>query len=138
MCFYPITLKRGVRPFERVYTVPCGKCVECVEAKASNWRFRLEQEMLHCKSSIAITFDYNPDNVPFDGVHYCHFRKVDVQNIVRSMRDWFRYKFKCLNVDPKEVKEYMSNFKYFVCSEYGTQSNRPHYHGIFFNIPLFP
>lgn len=63
------------------------------------------------------------------------FKKSDVQELVRSIRDKIRYQLR-KKFKAKQVNVMMKDIKYFVSSEYGETTNRPHYHGVFFGLPF--
>lgn len=91
--------------------VPCGKCEECLKKKQSDWIARLYVESQMSLSSFFVTLTYDESHLPFpEGVN-----KRDVQLFFKK----FRKKYKC-------------KFTYFLVSEYGSISSRPHYHCLLF------
>lgn len=97
----------------RPVLVPCGKCEGCLKKKQSDWIARLFVESYMSLSSYFITLTYDENHLPFpEGVNV-----VDVQNFFKSFRKHFS----------KEQK-----FTYFLVSEYGAISSRPHYHFLLF------
>lgn len=91
--------------------VPCGKCEGCLKKKQSDWISRLYVESLMSLSSFFVTLTYDENHLPFpEGVNV-----KDVQLFMRRFKKKSPYKF-----------------KYFVVSEYGSISSRPHYHILFF------
>lgn len=101
--------------------VPCGKCVLCTEKKANEWVSRAMAES-QTSSSIPIffTLTYNDFCCPRNGV-----RKGAMQRFMKRLR---------VNVD--RYCGFKSKIRYFICSEYGSKTGRPHYHGILWNFPL--
>lgn len=90
--------------------IPCGKCEGCLKKKQSDWISRLLVEAQLSLSSFFVTLTYDESHLPFpEGVN-----KKDVQLFFKSFRK--RYK----------------KFKYFLVSEYGSISSRPHYHCLLF------
>lgn len=104
---------------EEKVTVPCGKCEACLSNRAAQWSFRLEQELKHSVGACYfITLTYDEDHVPIEN-NVRTFNKEHVQILIKNIRNAIR---------PKPVK-------YFVVSEYGGQTFRPHYHMLLFNFP---
>lgn len=98
---------------EQDVLLPCGKCEECLKKKQSDWISRLLLEAQVSTSAFFITLTYDENHLPFPvGVN-----KEDVQKFFKR----FRKKFK------KNQK-----FTYFLVSEYGSISSRPHYHFLLF------
>lgn len=98
--------------------VPCGKCPECLRARANSWAFRLYNEMKQSSSAKFLTFTYDDENQPlsFNGIPT--LEKQDFQKFMKRLR-----------------KETQAPLKYYACGEYGDQTERPHYHAIMFNLP---
>ena len=62
-----------------------------------------------------------PDNIDF-GIPIPCVSKSDVQNWLKRVREQYAY-----DHDGERLK-----FKYFICSEYGPSTYRPHYHAVIF------
>jgi len=101
--------------------VPCGKCIPCLKRRTGHWSFRVEQEAKYSKSSCFLTLTYN--RVPLSQNGYPTLVKTDFQKFFKRLR-----KLVPNQKGPKRLK-------YFACGEYGTVSQRPHYHAIVFNLP---
>lgn len=126
MCLYPITIKtQDAFGIDVNQSVPCGKCIECLKDRQNSWKIRLSEEARDHKYVYFFTLTYRDDSVPFsydlDGNKVNHVNKVDIQLWIKRNRIKFERYFK-RNID----------FKYFICSEYGPNTGRPHYHGIIF------
>lgn len=100
-----ITLKTGD-------VVPCGKCPACLANMRQEWVFRLKQEYLASEFAIFVTLTYDDEHVPV-GMNVC---KKDVQNFHKRLRKHF---------PPGDLR-------FYVVSEYGDHTHRPHYHGLYF------
>jgi len=88
---------------------PCGKCGGCLAKRASDWSVRLlHEKILHERSSF-ITLTYADDEV-------VDVDKVTCQNFLKRLRK---------SLAPSRIRFYLA-------SEYGDQSHRPHYHAIIF------
>lgn len=104
-CNHQIKLKSGIE-------VPCGKCPACLANLRQEWVFRLQQEQKVSEFSIFVTLTYDEDHVPA-GMSVC---KRDVVLFHKRLR-----------------KHFPSNdLRYYVISEYGDHTFRPHYHGLYF------
>lgn len=130
MCLFPITFC-SVDSFgcDVVQTVPCGKCVECLKDKQNSWKIRICEEARDHLYCYFFTLTYNESSVPLVEHEGSFLRQVCKKHI----QDWIkrnRIYFERTLGDDKYIK-------YFICSEYGPNTGRPHYHGILFsNISL--
>lgn len=100
--------------------VPCGKCILCREKKANEW---VSRAMCETQSSTNvpyfITLTYNDNCIPKNGV-----RKRAAQLFMKRLRiNLARYTGEELNI------------RFFLCSEYGSKTGRPHYHALLWNVP---
>lgn len=92
--------------------VPCGKCEACLSRKRQDWFFRLKQELKLHDDSYFITLTYDECNLPKD----MSVNKRDCQLFLKRLR--------------KKIEPY--KIRYFLVSEYGPTTLRPHYHLILF------
>lgn len=110
MCLTPLIINS--------LTVPCGNCIECVQASRSEWMYRNLVEQSHYKNSYFVTLTYDEDNLAtldFNSeVGLAYERKEDRINFFKALRN--RY-----------GKE---SIRYYGCFEYGDKTYRPHYHFI--------
>lgn len=97
--------------------VPCGKCNFCLEARRGDWSFRIRQEMKVSSSAHFLTLTYAEEKCPKvqDGIP--SLRKKDLQDFYKRLR-----------------KENPLKLRYYAVGEYGTETFRPHYHSITFNL----
>lgn len=123
MCVNKIRIKNNkidVNPLvDRLYNyVPCGKCEECLKNRAQQYETRLVAEYEACKRNGGFTFFYT---LTYDEQHvplFCGervFSKYDVQKYHKRLR-----------------KMLGKPFRYFLSSEYGHKTFRPHYHVVYF------
>lgn len=121
-CISPISIKdpNGVGQSARL-SVPCGKCVFCLQNRRNEWSFRLLKEEKISESSYFLTLTYNDEKIPVSDSGVFTLYKKDVQDFHKRLRKRIGKK---------------SQFRYYVVGEYGTKTNRPHYHSIAFNIPF--
>lgn len=102
--------------------VPCGKCKCCKAKKALDWKVRAI-----CESATAVcpplfvTLTYAPQWLPKDGVN-----KRDVQLFLKRLRSRLEYAGKDI-----------SDLRYFIVGEYGSNTMRAHYHALIWNFPYY-
>lgn len=93
--------------------VPCGQCIGCRLQRSLDWAVRLTHETKSHEVSSFVTLTYSDDNLPRDGS--LHHR--DFQLFMKRLRKKSEFKF-----------------KYYMCGEYGDNTNRPHYHALLFGV----
>lgn len=113
-CLEPRWITIGIswsNPVEREQLVPCGKCAYCLVNKRQSWVFRIMQEL---KSQDYrgwfLTLTYAPKYVPRRDNGMLSLRFRDVQLFLKRIR---------------KKKYYV---KYVCVGEYGSETQRPHYH----------
>lgn len=103
--------------------VPCGRCPDCLKRRVDGWVFRLTQEYKRCQYAHFVTLTYDTKYVPLTKNG---FMSLDFDHITK----FFKRLRKSLEVlEPQPV------VKYYLAGEYGSDTNRPHYHAIIFNVP---
>lgn len=134
MCNFPITVKNPRIDFDdikdRIFLdVPCGKCSACKSSKRMEWYVRAYYEYLDTVNSggfvYYLTLTYNNKSLPKfklnDNTFIACFNSLDIRNYIKRVR------MTCMrNLDPD------FEFKFFLTSEYGGNTHRPHYHVLFF------
>lgn len=115
-CEHPLQLNKRYKglPGGYVRIIPCGKCVGCLSRKRSDWFIRLLSEYDHAESAVFFTLTYDDEKLP--------------QNYEVSYEDVWNF--------VRRVKKKVPKVRYFIVSEYGSKTSRPHYHGFFFNLPI--
>lgn len=83
------------------------------------WSFRLMQEERHALSSFFITLTYDTKYVPISKKGYMSLDKRHIQLFMKKLR-----------------KDNKNKLKYYICGEYGSKTDRPHYHMILFNVDI--
>lgn len=137
-CFRPITIRL---PTGEAQTVSCGKCYACQSKRRQEWFFRLKTEMKYslCSYTVTLTYDdeHLPDLVPYYVKDIQGYDVQDVETGEKEIDFWYN------PVSPSDVQAYHHRlrkkytFRYFCVLEYGSRSNRPHAHIIyFFNTPI--
>lgn len=107
---------------ERI-AVPCGKCGACRQNRRSDWTFRIKQETKSAISAFFITLSYSDENVPLNDV-IPTLSKPDLQKFIKRVR----------KTQPKTEGKH--SIRYYAVGEYGTTTQRPHYHIILFNASI--
>lgn len=125
MCVNPRTIL--VKDYTGTHSiqVPCGKCHECLKTKQNDYMVRIYEEMIQVSKCCFVTLTYAPENVPYiirDGEKYLTVWKDDVKAWIKRLRTNY------------ERATGEKGIRYFLCSEYGPKTHRPHYHAIFFNM----
>lgn len=120
--------------------IPCGKCIGCKMQHQKEWAIRcvLEADSHDENYFITLTYDeaHKPNDDYFintqtgevienDGTWNGYLEQKDMQNFIKRLREYYSRKYKHQGI------------KYFYCGEYGAKE-RPHYHAIFFNLPIDP
>jgi len=96
--------------------LPCGKCPGCMKRRTSGWSFRLVKEGERAETALFVTLTYDTKYVPLTKNGFMTLNKRDIQTYMKRLR----------KLSDKKLK-------YYVCGEYGSKRNRPHYHMIIFN-----
>lgn len=108
------------------YYVRCGKCEACLSLRRSQWAFRLTKELENSESAYFLTLTYDDEHLPYDK-KVVNGEEVYVQTVCKKDVQLF---FKRLRKSIQPFK-----IRYFLVSEYGPKTFRPHYHLILFNFP---
>jgi len=96
--------------------LPCGKCPNCMKRRTSGWSFRLIKEGERSETALFVTLTYDTKYVPLTKNGFMTLKKRDIQTFMKRLR-----------------KLSDNKLKYYVCGEYGSKRDRPHYHLIIFN-----
>lgn len=135
MCLQYMKLKtRNASGLVRSF-IPCGHCADCRRQNQQGWRFRLMSEFLTLKKqgwNVAFcTLTYSEERLPHlpeevfkDPSQYREipcFSKFDVRSWIDAVRHYCKRHYRFVNGN---------NIRYFIASEYGEMSHRPHYHAL--------
>lgn len=96
--------------------LPCGKCPNCMKRRTSGWSFRLMKEGERSETALFVTLTYDTKYVPLTKNGFMSLNKRHIQTYMKRLRKLSDRKL-----------------KYYVCGEYGSVRDRPHYHMIIFN-----
>jgi hypothetical protein len=107
---------------ERKIPVPCGKCPACLKRRANGWAFRLKEHHKITTSAYFLTLTYDNEHVPISVKNFLTLNKKHFQDFLKRLRKHHTLQ----NIDTKIC--------YYAVGEYGTNTYRPHYHAIIYNI----
>lgn len=137
-CISPTILNRGT------LVVSCGKCNFCLSNRRQDWSFRLEQELHDASSSRFLTLTYDAEQVPIEfdknGTAYYAVSKTHLMQFHKSIKQYQGRAITKMKRKGKWSTEYTNYYKkkwrirYLSVAEYGSNTDRPHYHSIIFNV----
>lgn len=117
-CISPLLIKT---PTRRDF-VPCGKCNFCLQTKRIDWSFRLTQEHKRSMTAIFLTLTYEEINLPLHAESKLpELSKRDLTLFTKRLRK-----------ENSKIVEWP--LRYYSVGEYGTETVRPHYHSLMFNL----
>lgn len=97
--------------------LPCGQCIGCRLERSRSWATRCMHEASMYDRNCFLTLTYDPAHLPASGSLVLD----DIQRFLKRLRKNF----------PND------KLRYFLCGEYGDDTQRPHYHIILFNFDFF-
>lgn len=113
-----LTYKSGSR-----HIVRCGKCALCKKMEAIQWTLRLSEHIQDSYTARFVTVTYDERNLPLVGPLPTLCPK-DLTDFHKRIRNQFK------------ADGHSEKLEYFTIGEYGDRFHRPHYHGIYYNLPL--
>ena len=118
-CLSPISIARpnGHGNADRI-CVPCGRCVACLQRRRAHWSFRLSEELRNSSNAYFLTLTYDDVHLTVNENGIPSVNKRDCQLFLKRLR-------KAIPGTP---------IRYYLVSEYGSRTYRPHYHAIIFNV----
>lgn len=119
-CKYPIS--------PRGQPVQCGKCNFCLSNNRADWTLRLKQELKQHASAVFITLTYSNENLLYGDSELPTLNKFDLRKFIKAIRNYERK-------IPKSNR-HRSTVRYYACGEYGSETERPHYHAIMFGLQM--
>ncbi len=136
-CFGTISIQKPGQGDNKVrISVPCGKCAGCLSNLRNDWTFRLKKELKNSMSGHFITMTYDDENITYGVNNKQTLVKRDVQLFLKRLRKFVSIEWNSVT-QVEKVKISLDNtprVRYYIVGEYGTKTNRPHYHGLFFNL----
>lgn len=134
------------------FEVGCGRCPICRKRKVDEWAFRLCQEEKRSLNAWFVTLTYDEKSVPISDNKFMTLLKKEVtQKYLYDYSVEPKRRYRNPDFDSKYIKRDLPSFfkrlrktqamkiKYYAVGEYGSQTKRPHYHMILYNIetPMF-
>lgn len=118
VCIAPVNIQdpRESRGSLRL-DVPCGKCGACRHNRRIEWSFRLKQELQHANAACWVTLTYADENLIY-GAEGPTLYRPHTQLFMKRIR-----------------KNTGLKLRYYGVGEYGTTTQRPHYHVFLFGLP---
>lgn len=103
-----------------VSLIPCGKCVGCRLDYSREWANRCMLEASQYEFNWFVTLTYDPEHLPSGGT----LVKKELSDFIKRLRRHWEYAYG------------FQGIRFYACGEYGSKYMRPHYHVIFFNLPV--
>lgn len=126
-----------------IVSIPCGRCVGCRLDYSAAWALRCQLESSFCKEDECwfFTLTYDDEHIPvnsrdfsidpstgefLEGVQQLSYtlNSSDLQLFNKRLREYFSREYN------------VKNIRFFASGEYGSKTFRPHYHVIYFNLPI--
>lgn len=121
---------------------PCRKCIPCLLRRQKAWVSRLVEELRNHPYNYFVTLTYNDENLPhdengepcFDKSHLLKLnadirRRFQTGKLRNPVSDIIYGSPKYLEL-PTDV-----HYKYYITTEYGPSTYRPHAHGVWYGLP---
>lgn len=129
------TIVDGVVYGSQFFTLPCKQCIQCRLQKSRMWADRLVCESSTSSSSYFITLTYDDEHLPFGKPVKDMYGNV----LSPALPSLSKNDFRAFNKRLRRYFEYhfgVRNIRFYCGAEYGDKSARPHYHVIYFNLPI--
>lgn len=136
MCLTPVTVRRQIANHFYMNNVPCGKCLECIKDKQNEYIVRAIEEQRKRGSMVFFTLTYSPEALPVTEDYEIDeesgeiLDSKEVQTLCR--KDVMMWKHTFEKYYKRKGKKL--DYGFLICGEYGTRTQRPHYHGMFFGL----
>lgn len=121
----------------KIDIIRCGNCIGCKLDKAAEWGTRCFLESLKYKNNYFVTLTYDQEHLLFDNkidtITGEVLGQADLPTIYKKELQDFN---KRLRSDWKRHHNH-EGIRFYAAGEYGTKNGRPHYHSIYFNLPLY-
>lgn len=132
---------------KRMQQIPCGHCWACFLNKAADWATRCMFEAQKYPDNYWITLTYDDEHLPIaEWIKYKKYEGKDYHYEI--LYNEGQEKWQEGTVQLEELQRFINTMRkdferrghtgirYFAAAEYGSKNHRPHYHVIFFNLPL--
>lgn len=136
----PTTGKKLKLKYVSYQQIPCGHCMSCRLKYSKTWATRCVLESMSWTENWFITLTYNEEHhkIPEyfedknghtwvnDGSWNGCLKPEDLQKFNKDVREYYRKHYNHIGI------------RFYACGEYGTKSQRDHFHELMFNFPLKP
>lgn len=127
-------------PSCKVYPImlPCRKCTSCLLSSSKEWASRLVLESLNWKNNIFLTLTYDDEHLPYLDITPDYFDVFPDEEELPNNPTLLPAHLQKFMKDFRRYLDYHYNFhglRFYCAGEYGSKSDRPHYHIIVFNVP---
>lgn len=116
------------KKFNIPINVPCGQCIGCRLEQSRQWAVRVSLENQMHDKSIFCTLTYDDEHIPYivnpdTGEMLQTLKPIHFTNFIKTLRRQIEY-------------HYPDNglIRFFGCGEYGSKTERPHFHIIIFGF----
>lgn len=99
--------------------VPCGRCLACHLNRRRIWKNRILLEASQQEDNAFLTLTYSDDYLVMTADGVPTLSKTHLSSYMKRLRT---------AISPRKVR-------YYGCGEYGTKTQRPHYHAVLFGYP---
>lgn len=120
--------------YSSISVIGCGKCVECKIKTSKEWAQRSVCEASMHVDNWFVTLTYDDEHLPlpiptysrhsYDYGLWSPLLYEDFEKFKKRLLEYIRYHY---NVD---------GIRFLMCGEYGPKNGRPHFHVIFYGLPL--
>lgn len=125
ICRFPVQLPKVDSSGKKFFIyVPCGHCAWCLRQKRNEWFVRMLEESKHHLYTRFVTLDYRDEDLPYDLNH-------ETGELVPCVS------YRDIELFHKRLRKNYK-FRFFLSSEYGKHTNRPHYHAIYWSDEKIP
>lgn len=126
---------------ENAQLLPCGHCAGCKMQNASSWANRMEMELPYHDNAWFLTITYDEEHVPWSynqglGVNK-RTGEIVIENLTLNYEDMQKF-WKRLRRWLEYHERNTGKLMYYQAGEYGSQTHRPHYHAIVYDLPIKP
>ena len=154
--YYYVDTETGEMTEESEFLIPCGKCLGCRLDYSRTWANRMTLESIYMDENTKkrvndlfltshykdhssmefspwfITLTYEDSHLPHGtldldtGISLPTLRLKDIQDFMKRLR-----------IHLYRKHDYEGGVRMYYCGEYGDKTQRPHYHMISWNIPIY-
>lgn len=117
-----------------ISVIGCGVCLECKLKDSKQWAQRSVAEASMHEHNWFVTLTYDNEHLPMPIPSYSrHSYEFGL---------WSPLLYEHFEAFKKRLLEYMryhydfEGIRFLMCGEYGPKNGRPHFHAIFYNLPL--